>query len=113
MSNESSDKREEKAKDKKAIIIKSKNKNEKYPLKELTQLKNYQNYRILNADKKGKKKTSFLQNNKFSIDTLTYSFSSFKPNRNIFQKSELFISQNSNKKNNSYYYLVQVSLQTT
>ena len=50
---------EEKAKDKKAIIIKSKNKNEKYPLKELTQLKNYQNYRILNADKKGKKKNEF------------------------------------------------------
>ena len=100
MSNESSDKREEKAKDKKEIIIKSKNKNEKYPLKELTQLKNYQNYRILNADKKGKKKTSFLQNNKFSIDTLTYSFSSFNPKSNIFQKSELFISQNSNKKNN-------------
>ena len=55
MSNESSDKRVEKAKDKKEIIIKSKNKNEKYPLKELTQLKKYQNYRILNADKKGKK----------------------------------------------------------
>ena len=93
-------KREEKAKEKekKEIIIKLKN--TKSPLKEVTKLENYQNYRILNTNKKGKKKkSSFLQDNKFSIDTLTYSFSSFNPKSNIFQESDLLISQKSIKQN--------------
>ncbi len=53
-------------------------KRDKSPFKRFTTLENYKNNKILNADKKVKKtKQNFLQDNKFSIETLDYSSSSF------------------------------------
>ena len=88
-----------KKKEKKEIIIKLKH--TKSSLKEVTKLENYKNNKILNANKKGKKKKSnSLQDKKFSIDTLAFSFSTFNPKISIFQESDLLISQKSIKQNN-------------
>ena len=76
-------------------------KRDKTPLKRFITLEKYKNNKILNADKNVKKtKPNFLQDNKFSIETLTYSSSSFNQKSNIFQESDLLVSQKSIKQNN-------------
>ena len=77
-------------------------KRDKTPLKRFITLEKYKNNKILNADKNVKKtKPNFLQDNKFSIETLTYSSSSFNQKSNIFQESDLLVSQKSIKQNNN------------